>query len=306
MSVPPVAHPRSTPPQLVEQYRRAFRLLAERQDSQEALQLLVNCVTQDPGNLIFVETFLAGLKQRARPPGRFRGVMQRFAFQRAAQKEDWDAILRLGPELIWLRPYDALVLSGMARACQQRDFPDVALRYVTLATAAQPHDPALQRLGGVMFAEQGYFGEASLCWQRLLASAPTDQQAVGLLAVYRDLQPHGPDVPTAPTEDVTGSMEVGDYRNHAQQCAAAGHPQRACLWLEQGLKISPGDEQLREMLESATLQLAERHCRVARCQVVFLNSPAARELVGRLEEDLRQMELDLAYNRHRRWPGAMT
>ena len=52
------AHPRSTPPQLMEQYRRAYRMLAEQKGSNEAMLLLSGCVANDPGNLIFVETFL--------------------------------------------------------------------------------------------------------------------------------------------------------------------------------------------------------------------------------------------------------
>lgn len=297
--MPDAGHPRSTPPQLMEQYRRAYRMLAEQQGANDAMELLSGCVANDPGNLIFVETFLAALKHRVRPPGLFRGVMQRYGCLRAIEREEWDKVLKLGPGVILLRPTDAPVLRGLAQACQQRGFKDVALRYWTATTELLPNDVDTQRAGGITFGEQGHFGQAMNCWERVLRRHPDDVQAKALLRIYHRLRPVSQDLPTpaaAPTE-------VAAYFERATECVDAGQPQQARQWIEQGLNISPGDQRLRDRLQELNVQVAEQRYRVAQEQAGCLQTPDANELASRLEEDWRREELDVAFDRYHRWPG---
>jgi tetratricopeptide (TPR) repeat protein len=286
----------------MDQYRRAFRMLADHPASRQAMELLCDCVVRDPGNLIFVETFLASLKRGRQPSSPFRGVMLRVRCLLALDKEDWDTVLQTGPRLVLLRPNDAPVLSGLATACQQRAFDDVALRYWTEASELRPDDVPLQRRAGIAFGEQGRFGQALQCWHRVYQQAPTDRQASQLVAIYESLQAMPEENDTAPAA-VADSPEPGVYVRRARQHAEAGRPQQALQLIETALTISPGDLQLREQLHEYQLLAAEQKFRAAERQAQCLQTEAASELAHRLEEDWRRQELDMAFDAHLRQPG---
>jgi tetratricopeptide (TPR) repeat protein len=284
----------------MERYRRAYRLLADHPGCDEGLDMLCECVANDPGNLIFVETFLSSLQHRTRPVGPFRGVVARARCLRAVRREDWDTVLSSAPALILLRPADAPVLHGLAMAAQHHGFDDVALRYWTLVAELEPHNPDIQRQAAVAFGLQGHFGLAMASWQRVVARHPQDQQAVALLKAFESLSPLEED---AVIGDGLSTTNLEHWVEQARRSADAGRPQRACQFIEHALTISPGDQRLRCHLRRFVVQVAEQKVRVAEQQAEILGLTAAAELAGRLEEDWRRQELDAAFDAHHRHPG---
>ena len=230
-------------------------------------------------------------------------MLQRFGCLRAIEREDWDKVLKQGPDLIQLRPTDAQVLRGLARACQHRGFMDVSLRYWTVTTDLLPNDVDTQRTGGILFGEQGHFGQAMNCWLRVLRRHPDDAQGKALLEIYERLRPLSQDLPT-PTAADEAPTDAAAYLEQAEECTSAGHPQQARQWIEHGLNISPGDERLRDRLHELNVQVAEQRYRAAQQQAEYLRTPDSHELASRLEEDWRREELDAAYARYHRWPGS--
>jgi tetratricopeptide (TPR) repeat protein len=207
----------------------------------------------------------------------------------------------VGPKLLVLRPTDAAVIRGLALACQQRGFDDVALRYWTLAAELLPKDVEVQRRAGMAFSEQGHFGQAMRCWTRVRDRQPKDPQACELLELYQSLHPAG-DQQREAANDGDAPLAVSDYLERATHDAAAGHLLQAQQWIEKALTVSPGDQTLREQLQQYKIMVAEQKFRTAEKQAQCLKTKAAMELAAGLEEDWRRQELDVAYDLHRRTP----
>ena len=117
-------------------------------DHDYAHSILVECVLNDPGNLLYVEALLLNLQKKYKNNRRgawLRGFGGRGAIKKAAASQDWTSVLKLGPHLLKTNPWDVFVLRAMAQGCAAHGHHEVELRYLRNALEANPKDVAVNR-----------------------------------------------------------------------------------------------------------------------------------------------------------------
>jgi tetratricopeptide (TPR) repeat protein len=159
----------------------------EKYDYDYAHSILTECVTGDPGNLVYVEAFLQNL-QRKYNQNR-RGSLLAFggkgAFRKAVARKDWPVVFKLGPDILKSNPWDVSTLRGLAEACGAMGYHDVELRYLKNALEANPKDPEVNKHCALSLARIGQFDQAISCWQRIDEAKRGDADAQRMIT---DLQ----------------------------------------------------------------------------------------------------------------------
>ncbi len=319
----------TTPPALAAKYQRAFAL-GKRGATElaTARQLLLECVQGDPTNLIFVDTFLQ-LLQRATPAGgRFQGVWDRVAFERALRSGDSEQVIQRGLRLLTVRPADALVLCGLGASMQALGHRDVALRYWRAADHAQPGAPVIQRRCAHAFQKMGLFGEARHCWQRLGDLVPGDRETLDALNLLTQPPALSANHTVAETRaatldarEVESEVESEGVLIECERMCQAGDLASAINLLMQTRQTSPGDFRIAEKLEDLELDVVRQRLQTAQRQVDGAEAaPAAasgssdqaspmkwqfeqhQRLIADLQADLVRREIDVYATRAARYP----
>src|SRR5947209_6885293 len=95
---------------LQQNFAQAAKLLAQDQyDYDQAQKLLSECVSQDPGNPIYVDGLLQNLKRKYKDNKKgsfFAGFTNKRAFKKAAADKNWADVLQLGPRALQSNPWD--------------------------------------------------------------------------------------------------------------------------------------------------------------------------------------------------------
>ncbi len=185
-------------------YEHATKLMdQETYDFEYAHSLLVECMTQDPSNLVYLEAFLGNLQRKYN--NNKRGAMLNFGgrggFKKAVTGEQWREVLRLGPDVLKSNPWDVATLRGMATACAALGYYEVELRYLRNALEAKPKDADVNRHCAHSLARVGRFDQAIACWQRVDEAIGGDreaQEAVAELQIAKTEGAPAKDRPPAP------------------------------------------------------------------------------------------------------------
>ncbi len=200
--VPPAVRHR-----LQKLYEHAQRCVAKG-DHDYANQLLSQCVSEDPANLIYLQSFLANLQKKYddnKKGAKFSGLKiksQRSALSKAAAGGDWPAAFQAGCTALSLNPWDTSTLLAMAAACQELHINECLLFYLRWALDAGGKDPQVNRQAALALQRMGQFDQAIACWHRVEQAKPHDEealQAISRLSVEKTIQQGGYD-----TESLTG------------------------------------------------------------------------------------------------------
>ncbi|MEQ8786537.1 MAG: tetratricopeptide repeat protein [Pirellulaceae bacterium] len=157
----------------------------EKYDFDYANKLLTDCVVNDPSNLEYVEAFLQNLQRKYnnnKKGASFGGFGGRGGFKRALSKEDWREVLKQGPPLLAINPWDVATLRGMAQACEALRFDEVELRYLKNALDANPRDPDVNKHCALTLAGLGDYDQAIACWHRVEEARKGDNEAPNMIS----------------------------------------------------------------------------------------------------------------------------
>lgn len=174
----------------------------DRKDYDYAVQLLTQCLTEDPGNLIYVQTFLGTLQKKfgdTKKPsalGSLKLKSHRSSLHKAIAKGHWEDAIKAGCTALALSPWDAGTLLEMADACRQLSAPEAELYYLKWALGAAPKDPVINRAAGLALQRMGQFEQAIACWRRVKEAKPEDEEAslaVSRLSVEKTIHDGGYD-----------------------------------------------------------------------------------------------------------------
>ncbi len=289
---------------LRDRYRQAYALCLPHQSHLPAArQLLLECVTGDPGNLIYVETFLQVLAQLTPQRSPWRAMAQRFALDRARRHGLWQRVLQLGPRLLTFHPSDRRVLCALGEASQELGHRETARLYWTQAARSSLDHATTQRLCAEALERLGSFEQAEACWRRVnqLASAskPTGSPGSGQ-AVTSAIR----SASSAPSAD--SDFDPADA--HAA-CAAieaargSGDFESAQQLLRQAIQASPADLRLVELSEDLQLERAHRRLEWGQRLALSEPGPAAEQLLDDLRADLARQEIAVYEARSRRFPA---
>jgi tetratricopeptide (TPR) repeat protein len=172
----------------------------EKADYEYAHDLLTQCLTEDPANLIYLQHFLGNLAQKYgnnKKGARFAGLKSktsRMALSKAAGKGHWRDAFAAACEALKSNPWDTATLLDVADAYQQLGSDECQLYALRWALEAAPKDATVNRRAAETLARLGQFDQAISCWRRVEQAKPGDEQAakaISQLSVEKTIQQGG-------------------------------------------------------------------------------------------------------------------
>jgi tetratricopeptide (TPR) repeat protein len=191
-----------------------------------ASDLLTQCVVDDPGNLVYLQHFLANLAQKYgnnKKGARLAGLKiksGRSALAKAAGKGQWHDAFQAAADALKINPWDAPTLVALADACQQIGCADTEIFLLRWALDVDPKDPVVNRRAALGFARLGQFDNAIGCWRRVQQAKPLDQEAskaISQLSVEQTIQKGG-----YQQELLDGTFKVADMESAVRASMARG------------------------------------------------------------------------------------
>jgi hypothetical protein len=156
---------------------------AEKADYEYAHDLLTQCLTEDPANLIYLQHFLGNLAQKYgnnKKGARFAGLKiktSRMALSKAAGKGHWRDAFAAACEALKSNPWDTATLLDVADAYNELGSDECQLYALRWALEAAPKDATVNRRAAETLARLGQFDQAISCWRRVEQAKPGDQEA---------------------------------------------------------------------------------------------------------------------------------
>jgi len=184
-----------------------------------AIDMLTHAVVGDPGNQIFIQSFLGTLHRKYNNNKKgvtlaaVRSAGSRASMLNASRKKDWHSLIKSGLEVLKLNPWDASTLIHVAKACHELGQIDAQLTYLKSAQDADPKSLSVNRECALALETIGQFDQAISCWSRVAsgakgATAEADEanRAIARLQVDKTMQ--------------KGITQGGEEEESADQAAA--------------------------------------------------------------------------------------
>jgi tetratricopeptide (TPR) repeat protein len=305
-----------------------------------ANDMFTRCVTGDPGNRLYAQSFLGNLQKKynndkkgAKFAG-MRGAGLKGTLKKASMQKNWPGVIETGAKLLELNPWDVPTLIEMAAACQSLEHDETEIVWLRGALEADIKDPEVNRLLGRALGKQAQFDQAIICWQRVQQGKPQDDEArraIADLTVEKTIHKGG-------YEDAETSTDVmADKQAKAERQGEAGprstpeqllekhiakNPTEISKYIEladlhrrneryeeeenillRALDASGGDANIRERVEDVQLRRQRQQLDTAHRRLQTEKTPEAEALVKQLEVELNNKELEVYRNRCDRYPG---
>jgi tetratricopeptide (TPR) repeat protein len=174
----------------------------DKNDHDYANQLFSQCVSEDPANLIYLQSFLANLQKKYgdnKKGGKLAGLKiksHRSALAKLGGKGDWPAAFQAGCAALTVNPWDIPTLLAMAKACDELGIDECQLYYLRWAIDIDAKDISVNRHAALTLQRMGQFDQAIACWHRVEQAKPHDEealQAISRLSVEKTIHKGGYD-----------------------------------------------------------------------------------------------------------------
>ncbi|TWU20812.1 tetratricopeptide repeat protein [Bythopirellula polymerisocia] len=157
---------------------------AEKNDYDYATQLFTQCVVEDPGNVVYLQSFFANLQKKYgnnKSGARMAGLKiksPRSTLSKAATKGKWAEALQAGCTALAINPWDIPTLLAMAHACDELGIDESQLSFLRWALDTNPKDISVNRQAALTLQRMGQFDQAIACWHRVEQAKPHDEEAL--------------------------------------------------------------------------------------------------------------------------------
>jgi tetratricopeptide (TPR) repeat protein len=202
----------------------------DRPDYDYANTMFSECVIKDPANYQYLLAFFDNLCRkynnnkkgaRIKVYGSSKG-----AFKKALAKKDWPEVLRIGPELLKVNPWDTPTLRAMAQACEKYHpkLNEAELKYLKMALDGSPRDIETNKHCARSLARMGQYDQAIACWRRvdeMKKNDPEAQKAMAKLMMDKTRPQVGID-----EDDLSEEEKAKRRRERAEAAAAAAEKAR--------------------------------------------------------------------------------
>ncbi|MCC7475209.1 MAG: hypothetical protein IT425_07425 [Pirellulales bacterium] len=172
----------------------------EKNDHDYAHDLLAQCLTEDPANLIYLQNFLGNLAQKYgnnKKGARFAALRiktSRMSLNKAAGKGLWREAFTAACEALKSNPWDTGTLLDVAEAYYEIGSDECQLYTLRWALDAAPKDVTVNRKAAETLTRLGQFDQAISCWRRVEQAKPGDEEsakAISKLSVEKTIQKGG-------------------------------------------------------------------------------------------------------------------
>lgn len=299
-----------------------------------AADMYTQCILGDPGNTIYARNFLGNLQKKygnnkkGSKLAAVTGAPHRAAIRKSEMQKDWPGVVKAGLELLKVNPWDLGGLTAVAAACAALECDEAQLVYLKGALDLNIKDPEVNRLAGRALARLGKFPEAILCWKRVQAAKPTDEEAnraVADLMVERTIHEGGyetaessVDVRADGDEEPSGTAftperqlekliqkNPADIQNYVKLSELYLHNERieqAEEVLAKALEASGGDLTVKERLEDLRMRRMREQVETARRQAESQRTAEAVDLYKRFKAEQNSFEMEYYRSRVDRYP----
>ncbi|MDZ7619293.1 MAG: tetratricopeptide repeat protein [Patescibacteria group bacterium] len=214
---------------------------ASKQMSQDnhdyATTLLIQCVVGDPGNLIYVQSYVGNLQKKYknnRKGANFVAQLSQRGAKNAARKaigqEKWMDVISSGLKVLTVNPWDVATLLAMATASEKMGDDEVELFYLKSALQANMNDPTVNIQCAEALAARSQYDQAIACLHRVEKVRPEDEEIQKLISKYA----------VQKTID-RGQLEKGDSSKRQQAATTEGPEISREDQLKQLIKRKPKD-----------------------------------------------------------------
>lgn len=321
-----------------ECFEHASKLMKqESYDFDYAHTMFGECVSRDPGNLVYLEAMFENLRRKYN--NNKRGALLNFGgkgpFKKAHAKQLWSELLKLGPDVLKSNPWDTYTLRGLAEACAGLGYAETELRYLRFALERNANDVEVNRHCARSLTRQGYYDQAIACWHRVDEATRGDVEAQKMMS---ELQIEKTQAGLGKSRAADRAADAGDA---AQPAAEATKPRReiqltprqqmeqtvansptdvdaylqltqlhldedhfgeALLLLQKGLSATGGDIRIQHRLEDVEILRKKQQLMIAEQRSAKEPSETSQQLVLDLHNDLNRFELDVFAARSARYP----
>ncbi|HWB00533.1 MAG TPA: tetratricopeptide repeat protein [Pirellulales bacterium] len=300
-----------------------------------ATEMYTQCVSGDPGNPLYVRSFLANLQKKYNNNKKgsamagLKTAGTKGSIKKSVMQKNWLAVITTGLEVLKVNPWDAGALIDIANACEQLEFDECQLEYLKMAFEADNNDVNTNRVYARALGRLGHFDEALNAWQRVKNVKPTDEEAtrsMSNLSVEKTIRKGGYEEATS-TKDVRASKFAADDEDtrlspeerllraiDKEPAATAPYIELNDLYqrderfdkaeeiLTRALEASGGDVLIRERLEDVQLRRAKQQLLVAEKKAREERTEEAIGLYKRIASELNSTEIKVYSSRCDRYP----
>jgi tetratricopeptide (TPR) repeat protein len=300
-----------------------------------ATDMYTQCVIGDPGNPIYVRSFLANLQKKYNNNKKgsamagLKTAGAKAALKKPIMQKDWVAVITGGLEVLKVNPWDTGTLAEIGNACEQLEFSDCQLEFLKVAFEADQNDVNVNRLYARALGRTGNFDQALECWQRVLKVKPTDEEAQrsrSNLMVEKTIHKGGyesagstkdvraskfddddEDTRLTPEERFLRAIEkepevVANYVELNDLYQRDERYEKAEEVLTKALAASGGDVLIRERLEDVQLRRGRQSLEIAKKKATEERTEEAIELYKKIANDLNAKEIQVYSSRCDRYP----
>src|SRR3954469_7039469 len=138
-----------------------------------ATELLTQCVTGDPGNLVYTQAFLGNLQRKYNNNKKgsslagIRSAGAKAGMMNASPKKDWVGLIKSGMDVLKINPWDISALLQISHACAESHFVECRLAYLKAAQDADPKNVDVNRECAKALESIGQYDQAIGCWTRV-------------------------------------------------------------------------------------------------------------------------------------------
>jgi tetratricopeptide (TPR) repeat protein len=287
---------------LQQRYEEAQRIRRQTQrDYRQVHQLLAECLRADPGNILYLESLLANLREWE--PGSWRTWLPRWlrtAQPPLAEASENQALARLreAPERLLAHHRDSAVLGELAAAAGQCQLEEIEVVYWREAVRWAPDD--VQSLAGLArtLSWCGRFDEALAVWRQIPEPARDNEAAQAIEDLSRG--PLSAEAADPPSLEQVNPADLESALEAASRLALAGNFEAAEQLLGQAQSAAGGNLRVHEARETLQLARSDHRLTIARRRAARDPHPRAAALVGRIEQEHNRLEIDIFHVRSER------
>ena len=301
-------------------------------------QMFQQCVSGDPGNLIYTQNLLINLKRKynnnkkgAKMAG-LRTAGAKARLKNAQRKKNWGNVIKAGLECLHYNPWDAGILGDISKACGALEIPESQIEYLKIALEGNLKNIALNRSAAIAFAKIAQFDEAIACLERIAAQQPHNQEVareISQMTVNKTIHRGGYDhaetsldvsVEKKAQDKLTGgAMELSEEQQLRREIRR--HPEEVTNYIHLSdyfFKLDDFEAAQQIMAEAAEatgavrateeledIQLHRTRLELLRAKKRATESQKSEDagLYKRMKEELNKRELAIFASRSERYPG---
>ncbi len=306
-----------------------------------AIEMFRACVTGDPANPIYLQSFL-GTVRRKQGPKKGGGLTALFSapsrggLRKLLAADKSREVIQQGLEILKSNAYDHAALLVMAEAAGKLGFVDAQRVYLKAALDATPGDAEVNRHCARFLASRGEYDQAVACWVRISKMKGLDdeaQRAIADLQVTKTIvagqglpgraAPVGaqkpgaapaPEAAPAATDRRAGleqaiaknPADIDAYLELADIVERESSADEAGKVLDKALAASGNDIKIREHIEDRQLLWSRHRVLLAEKRLAESDTPENRGTMERLRSAQLKYEIEVYAARAARYPENIT